>query len=498
MRRTKTRWTAAAAALVLLVSAWTMAAGASGLGEWHSYRGSSHNIAVTGAKTPRNAGEARLDWMLALKDADDWMTNVSDPILVGGVLYVAVGDALWAVDADGQVLRKIPLADAVDYTCRMVYADGMIAVPLPQGRLQAIELESGNSLWVTDALPDYTDPGTGYAYAHQSQTTLLYEDGYVYLGTACADWTASYYGVYQCVELSTGNVVWQYDNDGAGYYWSGAVLVNGVLVFAGDDGLLTALDPADGSLLGQADLGAPVRATAVQDGGHAYLVSTDGVLHRAAVNPDGTFGTVDSVSFAASSTSTPAVYGGKAYVAGDQGAANGYQGIVGVVDLAAMAVEQSVCAPADVKSAPLISTGYDGAVYAYFTANTEPGGIYVLELGGAQAEAVAVYEPEGDAANYCMASVLADDAGTLYYTNDSGNLFAVSAAAEEERPAGNEEETTAQMDETTTAAANGGGSGSSGGSIPKTGDQPLWFALAAAAGASGCLLAAARRREHSV
>ena len=39
-----------------------------------------------------------------------------------------------------------------------------------------------------------------------------------------------------------------------------------------------------------------------------------------------------------------------------------------------------------------------------------------------------IYTPSGSNANYCTASVIADVQGNLYYTNDSGTLFALKAA----------------------------------------------------------------------
>lgn len=87
------------------------------------------------------------------------------------------------------------------------------------------------------------------------------------------------------------------------------------------------------------------------------------------------------------------------------------------------------------KSTPLVST-HDGETYVYFTLNgakgnwpnyTSGGGVYMYKLG--DAEATEVFVPGSGYANYCMASVVCDEFGNLYYTNDSGHLFCVKSQA---------------------------------------------------------------------
>ena len=65
--------------------------------------------------------------------------------------------------------------------------------------------------------------------------------------------------------------------------------------------------------------------------------------------------------------------------------------------------------------------------YVYFTYNNTPGA--VLRYSQKTGEVVEIYTPTGDDAQYCTASVIADSSGNLYYTNDSGTLFALKAAA---------------------------------------------------------------------
>ena len=133
-----------------------------------------------------------------------------------------------------------------------------------------------------------------------------------------------------------------------------------------------------------------------------------------------------SVKFSATSTSTPAVVQGKAVVCGSDSLKYPVNGTISVIDIATMTLEKSVVAGAgQSQSAPLIFDQGDG-VYAYFTCNSMPGGVYRYKLGDDAAEQL--YVPESDVQNFCLASIVADAAGNLYYTNDSGTLFKLSAA----------------------------------------------------------------------
>ena len=132
------------------------------------------------------------------------------------------------------------------------------------------------------------------------------------------------------------------------------------------------------------------------------------------------------MKFAVSSTSTPAVAQGKAVVCGSDSAKYPVNGTVSVIDVATMTLESSVVAGSgQSQSSPLISVQGDG-VYAYFTCNSNPGGVYSYKLG--DDKAYQLFVPEKGMQNFCAASVVADAAGNLYYTNDSGTLFKLSAA----------------------------------------------------------------------
>lgn len=392
--------------------------------QWSSFRNSENNNGVTDAKTPTDKDFAITNWSCRLRESTDWSTSVSDPIIVNDNIYIAAGSELIVLDKSGGEINKTTLAASIDYTCRPLYNNGMVIVPLGGGRLQALAADSLKTVWITNEVVFTADDGE--KSEQQTLTTVTYSDGYIYAGTANSDWQTTYNGVYMCVEALTGKVIWEYRNNNKGYYWSGAVCTENAVIFVGDDGKLLSLDKRTGDMIAVVDIGTSVRSTVVMDGSNVFFTATDGTLYKIYVNEDGTFGNQSSVKFAASSTCTPAVYDGKIYVGGGLGKDNGYKGIMTVIDSEALTVVQSVNTPADVKSAPLVSKGNEGEVYAYYTSNINPGCIYVLKLGESTKEPVPLYTPGGDGQNYCLASVICDEEGSLYYTNDSGKLFAVA------------------------------------------------------------------------
>ena len=400
---------------------------------------------VTEAPVPTKDAEAK--WVATLKSSSEWNTSVSDPLLVGDYVYIAVGSKFYKKNVDtGETVEggEAALVSAIDSTSRMVYTDGLILVPLSSGRLQALTVDTLTTKWVTDALPRGTQGN------QQSLSSVTVRDGYAYFGSADADWSNSYGGYLLCVRLTDGQVMWNKANgNSVGYYWSGMVFTGSYGVIADDSGTVSVIDPATGDVVSTLKVADRVRSTVVADGSTLYVASNDGVLHKLAVAADGTLSEVSSVKFGASSTSTPVLANGKIVVGGTtedffkggyQGKYEYHYGQIAVIDAATMTVENTVCkadgsyirqygydAGGDVKSQPIVSV-QDGQTYVYFTSNNNPGGIYRYSVGDEEAELL--YTPNTANQNYCMSSISVGSDGSLYYTNDSGKLFAIKGNGE--------------------------------------------------------------------
>lgn len=410
--------------------------------DWSGYTSADK---VTDAPVPTEDAEAK--WITALKDPNDYNTYVSDPLLVGDYVYIAAGSKLYKKNVEtGETVEagEATLAAVIDSSSRMVYVNGLILVPLSSGRLQALTVDTLTTKWVTDALPD------GTIGKQQSLSSVTVRDGYAYFGSTDADWSNSYGGYLLCVRLSDGQVMWNKANqNSAGYYWSGMAFAGGYGVIADDSGTVSVVDPATGDVVSTLKVANRVRSTVLADGSTLYVVSNDGVLHKLSVATDGSLSELDKVSFGFSSTSTPVLANGKIVVGGasTDGFTGGYQGKyeyhygqIAVIDAATMKVENAVCkadgnyirqygydAGGDVKSQPIVSV-QDGQTYVYFTSNNNPGGIYRYRVGDEEAELL--YTPDTANQNYCMSSISVGSDGSLYYTNDSGKLFAIKGNGE--------------------------------------------------------------------
>ena len=402
--------------------------------DWPGYTSADK---VTDAPVPTKDAEAK--WVSELKGSNEWSKGISDPLLVGDYLYVAVGSKLLKKDVDtGETVAESPLAAKIDSTSRMVYTGGVMLVPLSSGRLQALTVDALATVWVTDELPAGPDG------AQQSLASITVRDGFAYFGTASASWSDSSDGYLLCVRISDGKVMWQHKNENSkGYYWAGLAFSGNYGVIADDSGTVSTVDPETGKTVASLKIAERVRTTVLVDGSIAYVVSADGVLHKLSVGTDGTLSELGKVTFGGSSTSTPVLANGKivvggasteSYVGGYQNKYTYHYGQLAVIDAETLSVDYSICKAdgsyirqgasggGDVKSQPVVSV-QNGETYVYFTSNNNPGGIYRYRIGDDEAELL--YTPVAGDQQYCMASISVGSDGSLYYVNDSGKLFAV-------------------------------------------------------------------------
>ena len=357
--------------------------------------------------------------------------NASEPVIVNGFVYLAVGNRLLKIDSStGEVLAQANLVSSIGYTTRPVYAQGVIIVPLDGGAVQALTADNLTTVWVTDKLSD----------SAQSNSAITVNGNYAYVGTCDVDFAAGTFdnGFLTCINILTGAVVWQHNNAGEGYYWGGAVNVNGYTVVATSAGTVEVLSGA-GSVVSTVSLGALVNSSCVAsaDGKTLYVMSRDGKLHVLAIDEQGSIKETKVVDLGLSGcASMPTVNGGTMYVGGEVESGASALAIVDLDSLASTLITQADGAPlpwtkglGGIKAAPLVST-QNGETYVYFTVNsgetsdwvnyTSGGGVYRYRVGDAQA--TLAYDAKGFN-NCCDSPVICDAEGNLYYINDSGTLF---------------------------------------------------------------------------
>lgn len=378
--------------------------------------------------------------------------SASDPIVANGKVYLVTGASVWngktwnavlnEVDSEtGSVVRSLELGSSMDTTCRPVIAQGIILIPLSGGYLQAVSAKTFETLWYSDA------------FTKQNLSSLTVDGDYVYINTLDY-WSANgndvQNGTVRRINIHTGAIAGSASVADGGYYWSGGLMVNGYYVVGGDYGQVRVYSADLSKLVGSIKLsGGNIRSALTVHDGYIYAVTRDdGTLHKLTIGSDGSITEAAKVQFAAYSTSTPVFSGKYAFIGGTT--VNNWKakakakakakGLLSIIDLSDMSVKQITKAGGEElgfesKGTPLVST-HDGETYVYFTLNgaegnwpnyTTGGGVYMYKLG--DAEATEVFVPGSGYANYCMASVVCDQFGNLYYTNDSGHLFCVKSQA---------------------------------------------------------------------
>lgn len=382
---------------------------------------------------PTSSNNAALSWKKTYGNG-----NYSEILTLGDSIYFASSllNADWTaqpavlhrLNAKGEETGSLQLFGAIDASaCRMAYTDGVIVIPLANGRLQGVSASEMKTLWISGAI----------ASGAQNISTVTASGGMVFTGTANS-LDSSYNaatGTFFGINAITGERAWANEEANTGFYWSGACKVGNVLLYGNDAGVLTAVDPATGKTVSTLKLSSAIRSTVISNSAEteAYVTTNDGTLHKISVAPNGSLSELNAASFASKSTSTATLFQGNLFVGG--GAAD-YTGTLSVVDAATMQIKRSVSLPFEVKSAPLVAKAADGNTYAYFTCNgaegnwpdyTSGGGawVYCLETN----TATKLFDATGSMANWCTKSITMGADGTLYWTNDSGTLFALANAA---------------------------------------------------------------------
>lgn len=382
---------------------------------------------------PTSSNNAALSWKKAYGNG-----NYSEILTLGDSIYFASSllNADWTpktavlhrLNSKGEETASVQLFGSIDSSaCRMAYTDGVIIIPLSNGRLQGVSATEMKTLWVSGAI----------ASGAQNISTVTASGGMVFTGTANS-LDSSYNaatGTFFGINAITGERVWANEEANTGFYWSGACKVGNVLLYGNDAGVLTAVDPATGKTVSALKLSSAIRSTVISNNAEteAYVTTNDGTLHKISVAPNGSLSELGTASFASKSTSTATLFQGNLFVGG---CAADYTGTLSIVDAATMQVKYSVSLPFEVKSAPLVAKAADGNTYAYFTCNgaegtwpnyTSGGGawVYCLETN----TATKLFDATGSMANWCTKSITMGADGTLYWTNDSGTLFALANAA---------------------------------------------------------------------
>lgn len=438
--------------------------------EWPDFRGNSSNNAVTTKKTPVSAEAGMLYWAKKIGLFSTGISGnasggsaVSSPILVNGALIVYAGSTLYRINKDtGETLQTGTMAGESSFSINSAtYADGMLFVALSNGRVQAFNAETLDSLWI------YTDPLGG-----QSNCPVTVCDGYVYTGFWNGETGDANYVCLSVTDedpdkpLEAKTATWRYTKAG-GFYWAGAYVSKDFMLLGTDDGeqgytngygSILLMDPKTGRVLDRTDVPrGDVRSSICYADGAYYATSKGGDFIRITLSADkqhikmvDILALENGVGGTAMSTSTPVVYNGRAYV-GVSGRAqfDAYSGHnITVIDLSGtMSIAYRVETKGYPQTSGLLTTAYEkngnDYVYVYFFDNYTPGTMRMLRDTKGQETAdlitveegkntaYAIFTPNGAQAQYAICSPIVDENGTIYFKNDSCFLMAYGSTIKE-------------------------------------------------------------------
>lgn len=435
--------------------------------EWPNFRGTDSNNGITDAKTPIRAADGMLYWASPL--GKGWDNGaVSSPILVDDCLVVYAGEHIYRVNkATGAVEATGDMAGTSSFAINgPTYANGILLVGLSNGRIQAFNAKTLESLWL------YTDPMGG-----QPNCPITVLGDYAYTGF----WNGEALGgSFVCVSLTDEDptstteakyATWRHEQDG-GFYWAGAYACDDFIMVGTDDGdalrsYLYLFDPLTGEVLdSRSGFDSDIRSTICYDDvtNAYYFTSKGGTFYRVKIEKKDGICTItdcdglkldngsDDPALPPMSTSTPVVYKGRAYIGvSGTGQFTAYSGHnITVIDLENWKIAYSVPTQGYPQTSGLLTTAYEqdpGYVYVYFIDNYTPGTLRVLRDKAGQTEAdyltkesfsgrayftpYAVFTPFDKQAQYAICSPITDSDGTIYFKNDSGYLMAFGRSIEE-------------------------------------------------------------------
>ena len=434
--------------------------------EWANFRGTDSNNGITDAKTPISAAGGMLYWASPL--GKGWDNGaVSSPILVDDCLVVYAGNHIYRVNkATGAIEASGDMAGTSSFAINgPTYANGILLVGLSNGRIQAFNAKTLESLWL------YTDPMGG-----QPNCPITILGDYAYTGF----WNGEALGgSFVCVSLTdedpTSTVeakyaTWRHEQDG-GFYWAGAYACNDFIMVGTDDGdalrsYLYLFDPLTGKVLdSRSGFDGDIRSTICYDSVTKayYFTSKGGTFYRAKVEAqNGSYAITacdglkldngsDDPALPPMSTSTPVVYNSRAYIGvSGTGQFTQYSGHnITVIDLENWEIAYKVPTQGYPQTSGLLTTAYEqenGYVYVYFFDNYTPGTLRVLRdkpgqtavdyrtkesfSGKSYYTPYAVFTPYDKQAQYAICSPIVDSDGTIYFKNDSGYLMAFGRSIE--------------------------------------------------------------------
>lgn len=398
---------------------------------WGQHLGDKNNNAVVDSKAPTNKTE--LLWESFSNAPDSWgSVYAGTPILVNNHIYAVRNHKIEMLDAKtGEVKASTKLHSQIGYYSNIIYGGGMIFVPLGNGDVQCFNAITLKSMYLIENPASLGSYWGVYGAMH-------YDNGKLYVGYS----NQGDYGGYAVYDTLDPNIddeyevvkpLWITGEKDQSYYGSGAVTIKDMVVIAGDGGIVSVRNAKSGEELSKLQLSGKIRCSLVYADGYIWTTTQNKKIYKLLLSESGKITVAEEADLPNNSNASPVVTGGKVYVTGGVWGA----GFFAVYDmnLTLLAQEKGE----NPFNTPTVSTAYDN-VCVYFTENGPEGSLYMAEVtANNKITLTKIYTPEHP--QYSMSKVIIGSDGIIYYTNDSGYLFAIRGKSDEapEKPDGGTE-----------------------------------------------------------
>ena len=446
--------------------------------EWPRFRYDENNNGVTDHPLPSDSSKTTIYW--ANRVGAGYGANATGcPIMAGGYLYTYASRNILKIDPmSGRVVCSGDMAAGSSFAINSpTYAEGMIFCALSNGMVQAFNAETLESLWV------YKDPLGG-----QPNCPISYAEGYVYTGFWVGETKKANFVCLSVTDEDPASPTeqkmasWRVKDNG--FYWAGAYVgpadhpeTGKTYVVVGTDdgdsgttsayGSLLSIDQTTGFVTDRIDnvCVGDIRSSICFDQatGRMLFTSKGGWFCSVKIKADGTFDRDTLMTLylskdgrsqqtPPSSSSTPCVYNGRAYVgASGTGAYSDYSGhAILVIDIESNEIVYSVPTKGNPQTSGLVTTsgaGGDGSVYVYFIDNASPGILRVIKdrpgqtapdrtvtevdrNGNEHQVAYSLFTPYSAQAQYAICSPISDEYGNIYFKNDSAYMMKIGPTIE--------------------------------------------------------------------
>ncbi|MFA8300348.1 MAG: DUF5074 domain-containing protein [Hyphomicrobiales bacterium] len=409
--------------------------------DWSMFRKDKQNSGIVNIELPTAPSQTTEKW--AVKFGSGMFASAGTPLVVNNELYIVSGSKIKRLNKEtGEVLAEQSMVGSMGFHSFPAYGEGKIFVPVGSGRIQAFNAETLASIWVS----------TSYAH-EQTNSPVIYHNGYIYSGSGNAGVSSSVSGHYFCLSVndedpSKGDEVkeatWVYQIPDSeprkAFYWSGGCIIGDYIYFGGDNGNLVAHHLINDEVIDTYDGNGDLRASVSYDAttNRVFYTTKGGWLYSIELQANGTFNheTIKSLYIGAS-TCSPVIYNGRVYVASGTMTSGG--GGINVIDANDLTLIYKAQEDAMFQSSGMLTTAYateenNNKVYVYFLPNGMDSKILMLTdfEGNTTADIQPIFTPSHT--QMCTQSLVCDADGNMYYSNDTGYLFAVGKTTGDQTP----------------------------------------------------------------